>query len=105
MIAIGYRAGLVAVALVAAPLTGCGGSDNSCTGSSIDFGLGAHGAATPRDALTRYLRTPPPGLPTSGWQRSGTVQGGVTFRSGASKVEEVQATDRTWLVDGYEACN
>jgi hypothetical protein len=94
----------MAVALVAAPLAGCGGSGTSCSGSSIDYGRSAHGAATPRDALTAYLRRPPHGLPTGGWRRDSTVEGGVTFHSGASKVELVQATDRSWLVDGYQAC-
>jgi hypothetical protein len=104
MIAMAYRAGLLAVALASAPLAGCGGSGSSCSGSSIDYGSAAHGATTPRAALTAYLRTPPPGLPSSGWHRQSTVPGGVAFRSGPGKVELVRVGDGSWLVDGYTVC-
>jgi hypothetical protein len=107
------RVGVAAVVLAGLALAGCdasaspesgSGSHNQCSGTSIDFAAGAHGAATPRKALAAYLRTPPPGLPAGGWQRESTVPGGVVFRSGAGKVDLVRVSDGSWLVDEYTVC-
>ena len=100
------RVGAAAAAmacLAMAGMSGCGSSGQTCSIADYD-GAGAHGFATPEQALRSVLATHPKWLAAHGYVAYERTAHGVTFRSGDDRVNVVKSARGRWVVGGVTAC-